>query len=305
MSEPFVLQGRPIGAEQLEQLRGLLLANPHWSRFRLSRELAELWHWRTPLGQLKDMAARTLLLKLEERGCIQLPARRRASPNRMLHKRMLPCPEAEVSEPLTQPLQDLLPLAVVEVSRESNPSERRILEALLHQHHYLSYRSPVGENLQYLVRDRRDRLLACVLFGAPAWQCRVRDAFLAWDASERAKGLPFVANNTRFLVLPWVRVPHLASYILGRVVRRLNGDWQHKYGHSIHLLETFVEGERFAGTVYRAANWICLGQTQGRGRQGPDPRIRSTSIKDVYVLPLQPRFRERLRAGPKLNSPAL
>jgi hypothetical protein len=102
-----------------------------------------------------------------------------------------------------------------------------------------------------------------------------------------------------------VRVPHLASYILGRVVRRLNGDWQHKYGHSIHLLETFVEGERFAGTVYRAANWICLGQTQGRGRQGPDPRIRSTSIKDVYVLPLQPRFRERLRAGPKLNSPAL
>jgi Druantia protein DruA len=301
MSEDFVLQGRRIGPKELQQLRQLLAHHPEWSRFHLSRELAELWNWRNPLGQLKDMAARSLLLKLEQRGCVQLPVRRRASPNRMRQKRSPISPEPVSATPLCQSLDELLPLNLAELSQRDDSNQRRIFEALLHQHHYLSYRSPVGENLQYLVRDRQERLLACVLFGAPAWQCRARDQYVGWDARNRQAALPYVANNTRFLILPWVRVHHLASHVLGAVSRRLNRDWQRKYGHLIYLLETFVERECFAGTAYRAANWICVGQTQGRGRQGPDPRIRSTSIKDVYVFPLQARFRERLRE-PSVNS---
>jgi hypothetical protein len=183
--ESGILQGRRIGAAELEQVRQLLAAHPDWSRRRLSCQLATLWHWRSPAGQLKDMAARSLLLKLEQRGCVQLPVRRRTSPNRMRQKRSPISPEPVSATPLCQSLDELLPLNLAELSQRDDSNQRRIFEALLHQHHYLSYRSPVGENLQYLVRDRQERLLACVLFGAPAWQCRARDQYVGWDARNR------------------------------------------------------------------------------------------------------------------------
>lgn len=299
MIETQVIQGRRVGALELEQVRQLLAAHPDWSRRRLSEQLTLLWDWRNGTGQLKDMAARTLLLKLEQRGWIVLPPRRQKPVNRMRQKRvpaLLPVPL-----PLEQPLATLLPLAITEVSAQAR--QRALCEALLHQHHYLSHRSSVGENLQYLVSDQQARPLACVLFGAAAWQCADRDGYIGWDAATRARNLPLLANNARFLVLPWVRVPHLASHVLGRIARRLSQDWQLKYGHPIYLLESFVERERFAGICYRAANWVRVGQTKGRTRQNrADGTRHQAPIKEIYLCPLHPRFRERLQ-GQGVNQP--
>jgi len=298
VNEGEILQARRIGTEELAQVKELLAAHPDWSRWRISVELARLWDWRTPTGQLKDMAARTLLLKLDQRGWIHLPLRRCASPNRMRHKRM-PVLEHPVCEaPLAGRLPGLLPLSFTEVSGAGGGQERALFEVLLHRHHYLSHRSPVGENLQYLVRERGGRPVACLLFGAAAWQCADRDRFIGWDAATRAGRLHLLTNNTRFLILPWVRVPRLASLVLSRVTGRLSADWQRKYAHPVYLLETFVQGDRFTGTCYQAANWLRVGQTKGRTRQdSPAGQHRQTAIKDIYLYPLHPRFVERLR-GP-------
>lgn len=287
----LVLQGRSIGAAELLQLRSLLESRPEWSRYRLSVELCLLWNWRAPNGQLKDMAARTLLLKLEQRGQVRLPPKRRPSPNRMLHKQVRAV--AHTREAIHDPLAQLAPLAVIELSQR--PEDLPLYEWLLHEHHYLSYASPVGLNLKYLVRDRQGRPLSCLLFGSAAWQCAVRDQFIGWSAATRQARLQQVTNNTRFLLLPWVSVRHLASQVLSRVLRRLPQDWQRKYARPLELVETFVDTSRFTGTCYRAANWIDLGQTAGRTRQDRDHRVQAPP-KRVWVYPLHPQFRRRLCA---------
>lgn len=295
VNEGFILQGRRLGSSELSQVAQLIAEHSDWSRYRLSCELAQRWDWRSSSGQLKDMAARTLLLKLEERGLIQLPARRRASPNRMRHKQVSPLDGSLSRAPIKTPLANLQPVELREVSAEF-PADRGLFEGLLHQFHYLSHRSPVGENLQYLALERTGRPVACVLFGAAAWQCADRDQQIGWAAATRASRLHLLTNNTRFLVMPWVDVPCLASHVLGLVLRRLSADWQRKYGHPIHLVETFVQRDRFAGVCYQAANWIRVGQTKGRTRQdAPDGQRYAAPIKDVYLFPLQPRLARRLR----------
>jgi len=196
---------------------------------------------------------------------------------------------------LAAPLAALRPLRICEVSAAAQAPQRAIFEAALHRYHYLSYRSPVGENLQYVVQDREGRVLACALFGAAAWQCAARDRFIGWRAAQRQRALHGLANQARFLILPWVRVPHLASHLLALLTRRLREDWSRKYGHPVWLVETFVETGRFTGACYRAANWLQAGATTGRTRQTlaqPVPR------KAVYLYPLHPRFRQRLGAMP-------
>ena len=295
MNETFVLQGRRLGPTELGQVTALIADNPRWSRYRLGVELAQKWEWRNGAGQLKDMAARTLLLKLEQRMLIRLPARRRPSPNRMRHKRVPVLDPGVSQEPIRTTLSELRPLEVREVSAEF-AADRGLFEALLHQFHYLSYRSPVGENLQYLARERTGRPVACLLFGAPAWQCADRDRHIGWDAATRAARLHLLANNTRFLVMPWVRTPCLASHVLGLVLRRIGADWRRKYGHDIEGVETFVQRDRFAGTCYQAANWIRVGQTKGRTRQdAPDGQRHQVPIKDIYLFGLHPQFTQRLR----------
>jgi hypothetical protein len=295
VSEPGIIQGRPIGEAELAQVRALLAGHPDWSRRRISEQLARVWDWRNPAGQLKDMAARTLLLKLEQRGWIELPARRQI-PNPRLGRNPIPAPapSPEVS-PVNLALSALLPLTLNEITRPKLPAPRALFAALLHQHHYLRHRGAVGENLQYLVSDRSGRPLACVLFGAAAWQCRARDQHIGWDAATRQRRLSYLTNNTRFLILPWVRVPHLASHLLGRITRRLSEDWQHKYGHPIYLLETFVDTSRFPGTCYRAANWQVVGQTTGRTRQNKT-LVAQAPPKAVWLYPLRPDFRQALCA---------
>jgi len=292
VTENLTIQGRPLSPAQLHDLRQWVGENPHWSRWRLSRELAGRWDWRNGTGQLKDMAARTLLLKLEQRGLLELPARRQAPTNRMrCVASELPLAEASPDE-IGGALKDLEPLQVTEVSREA--AERAWVKRVLGRYHYLGFKGTVGENLQYVIADGQGRRLACLVFGAAAWKCQDRDQFIGWPAPQRESNLPLLANNTRFLILPSVRVRRLGSWILGQISRRIVPDWRAKYGHPVVLLETFVERERFRGTVYRAANWRRVGATTGRTRQDRHTRLQ-VAVKDIYVYPLSRHFREVLQ----------
>jgi len=285
------VQGRLLTPEQVEELRQLIQEHPEWSRWRLSRELCHAWEWRSPTGQLQDMAARTLLLKLQARGLLALPPPRHVAFNRMRHRQLRPVDHT--CQPIHGPLAALRPLAVTEISQCL--AQRPLYEWLLHEYNYLSYRGAVGLNLQYLVRDHQGHPLACLLFGSAAWKCGVRDQFIGWNAAQRQARLQALTNQTRFLVLPWVRVPCLASHIQGLVAGRLRADWQTKYGRPLELVETFVDTSRFTGACYRAANWLDLGQTTGRTRQDRAHRI-AVAPKRVLVYPLDPHFRARLCA---------
>ncbi len=284
-----IIEGRIVTPEMLAQVRELIAERTDWSRRRLALELCRLWQWHNAAGQIKDMAARSFLDKLEARGWIQLPPRqRRRGPGFAPRLAALPPPPAELKESLGQ----LRPLQW-QVFSARQPQAARF-NAYLARYHYLPYRTTVGENLGYLVQDRHGRDLACALFGAAAWKTQPRDDFIGWTLSERQTYLGRVVNNSRFLILPWVRVAELASHILGQVARRVARDWQAHYGHPVVLLETFVERERFRGSCYRAANWLHIGQTQGRTRQDRQHRLQAP-VKEVFVYPLQRNFRQQLR----------
>ncbi len=287
------MQGRPISELDLELIRRWVGQNPGWSRRRLSQELATHWDWRNGAGQLKDMAARTLLLKLHQRGLIQLPPRRQVPTNRM----RCPCAVRQSQDWDPQPIEcGLAQLGVLRVGEvSSQASGRAWVRAALAQFHYLGFGGAVGENLQYEVRDGQGRPLACLVFGAAAWKCQDRDQFIGWSAEQRQRNLGLVANNSRFLILPLARVPHLASWSLGQISRRIAADWQAKYGHLLVALETFVEQERFVGTAYRAANWLAVGATRGRTRQDRHTCIQAP-VKDIYLYALRRNFREMLQA---------
>jgi len=284
-----IIQGRVVTPEILVAVRDLITEQPEWSRRRLALELCRQWQWHNAAGQIKDMAARSFLDKLEARGWIQLPPRqRRHGPGFAPRLAALPSsPAAEVKESLAQ----LRPLQW-QVFNARQPQAARF-NAYLARYHYLPYRSTVGENLGYVVQDRQGRDLACVLFGAAAWKIQPRDDFIGWTTRERQAHLGQIVNNCRFLILPWVRVRELASHILGRVARRVAGDWQAHYGHPVVLLETFVERDRFRGSCYRAANWRYVGQSQGRTRQDCQHQLQAP-VKDIWVYPLQANFRKQL-----------
>jgi hypothetical protein len=197
------------------------------------------------------------------------------------------------SDPISGPLAELMPLEIRVLSQRSEGLA--LFESLLQQHHYLSYTSAVGLNLKYLVLDRRGRPLSCLLFGSAAWKCAARDTFLGWSAAERETHLQEITNNTRFIILPWVRVAHLASHVLSQILKRLANDWWGKYARSLELVETFVDASRFQGSCYRAANWLYLGQTTGRTRQDRCYTI-NVPPKLVFVYPLRKSFRRDLRA---------
>jgi len=285
------MQGREVSGADIGLIRDLLVDHPHWGRTRLSEELCRRWGWRNAQGHPKDMAARTLLLKLERGGHIRLPPRQRPSSNG-LRNRHVPVVES-ATDPIRGALRDLRPLTVSVVAPGSQ--DLRLFNGLLAHGHYLGHRNTVGENLRYLVRDCQGRPVACALFGSAAWKCAERDTFLGWDRAARERNLPRLTNNTRFLVPDWVSVPHLASHVLGRITRRIRADWQVKYGHPVSALETFVDRSRFQGTCYRAANWQRLGATRGRTRNDRAHRIRA-AVKDVYLYPLTADFRRELGA---------
>jgi hypothetical protein len=193
--------------------------------------------------------------------------------------------------PLAVGLSILQPLRLELV--RAGTGAAKLFQGWLAHHHYLSYRGPTGEHIAYLVWSATDQPLACVLFGAAAWKVAARDQFIGWEEEGRRTGLSALANNSRFLILPGVRVPDLASHILSLATARLRRDWVEKYGHPVELVETFVQRDRFAGTCYRAANWHWLGATQGRSRNDRDHH-HAVPVKDLYVYPLSRCFRQRL-----------
>lgn len=290
MNSEKLIQGRCVTAIDMELIRRLLAENPGWNRSRLSRELCEQWDWRNDKGQLKDMAARTLLLKLERLGQIDLPPRQ--NPGRPNHRGFaMPETMAHDITPIETDLSRLRPLQIERL--DAGDPQLPLFKFLLHRYHYFGHQQCVGENLKIRVSDRSGCLLACMLFGSAAWKTKSRDEFIGWDRSCRERNLSRLTNNTRFLILPWVRVPHLASHLLSRICHDLSGHWMEKYGHPIELVETFVERDRFRGTCYRAAGWQQVGSTTGRSRNDTNQTL-SVPVKDVFVYPLQRDFRRRL-----------
>jgi hypothetical protein len=287
----LVIQGRAIRPEDIALIRTVLEGPAGSNRTRASRELCAVWNWRNGVGRLKDMACRSLLLKLEARGYVRLPPRVTASVNG-LRNRCLAQIEHDPTA-LEGPLECLQPVRLEPVAEGT--SEALLFKFLLRRYHYLGHRNCVGQNLKYLAHDRQGRPLACLLFGAAAWKAAARDQWIGWDTQQRQRHLGLVSNNARFMVLPWVRVPHLASHLLGRVAARLSADWQRKYGHPLYLLETFVEASRFGGTCYRAAGWVPVGLTTGRTRND-DGRKPRTAPKALYLKPLGADARQRLSA---------
>lgn len=295
MEKENIIQGRRVSEADINLINHLLVENPTWHRSRLSRELCALWDWRTANGRLKDMACRTLLLKLEDKGTVTLPPRQRSAViNRCRNRTIISV--CHSTDNIHCTLSKVAPVHITTLP--NGHSDTDLYRCLLTHYHYLGYKNSVGENLKYLVRDRHQRPLACLLFGSAAWKTGPRDAFIGWNPQTRKRNLHLITNNTRFLILPWVKVPCLASHVLSRVAKRVRFDWVEKYGHPIHLLETFVDRGCFQGTCYRAANWIPVGQTRGRGRNDPYHN-RKASVKDIYLLPLTKAFRQELTYGSK------
>lgn len=270
-------------------VRELLRENTDWNRSRLSVELCRRWSWRRPDGQLKDMACREMLRKLEKRSLIVLPPRQREGPGRT---RNIPPVEVDHS-PIRCRLHDLKPVSVTDARRSKD--DEKLFNHLVETFHYLSFGRTVGQNMKYLFRDCSGRPLGCSLFGAAAWKAEDRDRWIGWSPEVRERNLGLMCGNTRFLILPWIEVPHLASHVLGVCLRRLSRDWLDRYGSPVVLVETFVDTTRFKGTCYKAANWRLVGRTKGRSRQDRHYRLK-VPVKDIRVYPLRGDFRKFLLA---------
>jgi hypothetical protein len=287
MSE-YRYRGREISEQDILYIRALIERHPGESRRQLSVRLCEAWQWRQANGALRDMVCRGLLLMLERAGQITLPPVSYVRHN-PLSRRARPEPVLIDTTAIEGGLCKLQPLELEQVRRTA---QEPLFNSLMEQNHYLGYEQPVGEHLKYLVWAG-GRPIACLAWSSAPRHLASRDHYIGWDAAARRSRIRFIAYNTRFLILPWVRVEHLASHILGRMAARISGDWQQMYGHPIYFLETFIDPERFRGTCYKAANWVPMGRTTGRGKQS-NSYVPNRSIKEVLGYPLTKRFRELL-----------
>lgn len=289
MKPLLTYRGRAVTGQDVEEIRALIASHATASRRELSKELCRAWKWVQANGALCDQVCRSLMLALHRAGLIELPPVRWRPPN-PLARRSRPA-EAEVNQTrIVGALSQVRPLTLRQVRRTS---EEPLFNSLMERHHYLGYVQPVGEHLKYLVYGQ-GRVLAAVAWCSASRAVACRDRFIGWSAEDRRRNIRFIAYNTRFLILPWVEVPHLASHILGASARILSADWERLYGHPVHLLETYVDPTRFRGTCYRAANWRLLGKTTGRGPSKSTKPNRP--MKEVLALSLHKRFRELLAA---------
>jgi len=284
----FEYRHRKVTASDVDFIRELITDHPTDSRRSLSKLLCEAWDWRQPNGSLRDMVCRSLKLGLHRAGHIELPPVRQ-TPHNPLAKRSKPASVEVDRTPVRSTLRELGPLTIRQVRRTD---EEPLLNGLIEMHHYLGYTQPVGEHLKYLVHAG-ERPIACFTWSSAPRHLGPRDRFIGWSVEARRQNIRLVAYNSRFLILPWVEVPHLASHLLGRMVRMLPAEWQQVYDHPVHFAETFVYPAKFKGTCYRAANWVYLGQTTGRGKDDQTRRP-NRPLKDVLGYPLRKHFRELL-----------
>ena len=290
MEAIFSYRHRRLSEPDIAFIRELIAAHPRASRRQLSTKLCQAWNWVQANGALRDMVCRSLMLQLHRAGLIELPPVVKVPPN-PLARRAAPVHIEVETQPLHATLRDIQPLELRPVRR--TPDEA-LFNSLLAQYHYLGYTQPVGEHLKYLVYAKQ-RPIACFAWSSAPRHLGSRDRFIGWCAEARLKNIGLLAYNSRYLILPWVTVEHLASHLLGRIVHVLAADWERAYAHPIYFVETFVDPQRFRGTCYRAANWIYLGVTTGRGKDAPTHQP-NRPIKEVFGYPLVKDFRQRLVA---------
>jgi len=288
MSEQWRYRGRTVTAEDIAFIRDLIAQHSGLSRRKLSVKLCEAWQWKQANGALRDMVCRGLLLMLHRVGEIELPAVRQVPLNPFVRRER---PQFLLMDrtPFTGPLSRIQPIELRQVRRTA---EEPLFNSLIEHHHYLKYQQPVGEHLKHVVWAQ-GRPIACLAWSSAPRHLGSRDRYIGWSAEARRRNIRFIAYNTRFLILPWVQVPHLASHILGRVALTLSRDWEQMYGHPVYFAETFIDPSRFRGTCYRAANWKLLGLTTGRGKDSTSKRP-NRSLKEVLGYPLIPDFQELL-----------
>lgn len=284
----WLVRNRRLLREDISTIGSLIEAEGFLGRSHLSRRLCRLWDWRQPNGAYREIACRDLLRQLERRGLIQLPPALHAA-RRTGYKNQAQAPSV-VTDAIELALDRISP--EIRIEPVESVSQRGLLRDLLAAYHYLGYKQPAGGSLGYLV-FWQERPIACARFGPAAWKVAVRDQFVGWTPEQRQVGLRHLVNNDRWLILPWVRVPHLATFLLGKICRRLAQDWRRVYQESIVLAETFVDTQRFEGTCYRAANWLCLGPSRGRGRNDREQQG-GQSLKSVWVYCLKGDFRGQL-----------
>lgn len=285
-----MIRNRRIGQEDLLLIRGLIHAEGQHGRSHISKQLCEIWDWRQPNGRFRQIACRDLLRQLARKGLVKLPPLLHAA-RRAGYRNRVPAVDLLERIPLTGSLTPLR--EQIQVSPVQGPTAERLFKGLVGTYHYLGYQQAQGGRVKYLARYR-ERPVACLSFGPAAFQVAARDRFIGWSAPQRRERLAWVVNNDRFLVLPWVGVPHLATFVLSRCLRRLRSDWQQFYHQDLALVETFIEKERFRGGSYAAANWTCIGESCGRGRNDRFNQA-ALPIKTIWVYALRPDFRQVLR----------
>ena len=286
----MIIHTRPeLTTERIDEIKQTITDNPEMGRSKISQNICEKWNWRTPAGY-KDIACRDMLRKLERNGIIKLPPaknRSRTSSKKKSIKHL-----AHENKPITNALTDLLPLRVEIINGGMALNE---FKSLIDQYHYLKFDRAIGENMKYMIYERGGQPVACMLFGSAAWSCADRDKYIGWDKTQRKENLMYITANTRFLILPGVSVPYLASHILSIITKRISKDWEGKYGHCLYAMETYVDKSRYRGVCYRAANWVHVGRTTGRGRDGGHHNA-IIPEKDVYIYPLAKKFKKKLAA---------
>jgi hypothetical protein len=288
MPVQYKYRGRVITYEDIAFIRQLVAENPSASRRRLSEKLCEAWQWKQANGALRSMVCRGLLLMLYRAGEIELPPIRFRTLNPFL-RRGSPAAMLIDTTPINGTLAELRPIELHQVRRTA---DEPLFNSLMEQYHYLAYEQPVGEHLKF-VAWAQGRPIACLAWSSAPRHLGSRDRYIGWSAEARRRNIRFIAYNTRFLILPWVRVPHLASHLLAIMTRTLSTDWERMYHHPVYFAETFIDPGRFRGTCYRAANWVLMGHTTGRGKDDQSHKP-NRPVKEVLGLPLTPRFRELL-----------
>jgi hypothetical protein len=288
--ETLVIRGKRIGSGELAQIKQT--AEQYWDKGRIfiSRELCKAWDWRQHNGLLKDQVCRILLNRLEEKHLIELPPRKGGGKQ---GKKRYYIPPADVPEyPTTALAGRIDDFSSLELRMVRRTPEEALWNHLVHDYHYKSYKIIVGAHLKYIAY-LGDQPIACMAWCSTVFRIQCRDQFIGWDNDIRSKNNRFVVNNSRFLILPWIKIKNLASYLLGLSARMISRDWQQFYGHPVYLLETFVERDRFAGTCYKAANWQRVGATKGHAKKNKKFYYHG-QVKDVYLYPVVSDFRKQL-----------
>jgi hypothetical protein len=290
IGEGLCFRGQPLTPDQIELIRQVTRDFRNLALTELAHTVCELLDWRRPNGGLKSRECYLFLQALQQRGWLPwLPA---PKPHARRPHQTRVSSDSNPQPPCTGALSQWLP---VEVQPITERGDRQLFQQYIHRYHYLGYRVPYGAQLRYFVRAGREpeRILACLLFTSAAWKMAPRDSYIGWDEAARSSGLTRIVNNSRFLILPWVRIPHLASHVLSLSAEAIARDWPVHYGAEPVLLETLVDRSRYAGTCYRAANWISVGVTQGRGRMDRSGTAQGER-KEIFVYPLRRDWRRRL-----------